>query len=90
MTWLRLIFETIHLQNARRSASHFRGRDASYLASPAQIRTGPNSGIRLPPRVSNGEATLWPRMKDSRFREPVVGQPLDPLPGRPVFLAPLP
>jgi len=29
-------------------------------------------------------------MKDSRFREPVVGQRLDPLPGRPVFLAPLP
>src|SRR5450631_3631434 len=51
---------------------------------------GPNSGIRLPPWVSNGEATLWSRMKDSRFREPVVGQPLDPLPGRPVFLAPLP
>ena len=51
---------------------------------------GPNSGIRLPPWVSNGEATRWPRMKDSRFREPVVGQPLDPLPGRPVFLAPLP
>ena len=50
----------------------------------------PNSGTRLPPRVSNGEASLWPRMKDSRFREPVVGQPLDPLPGRPVFLAPLP
>ena len=51
---------------------------------------GPNSGIRLPPWVSNGEAARWPRMKDSRFREPVVGQPLDPLPGRPVFLAPLP
>src|SRR4029077_16914550 len=51
---------------------------------------GPNSGIRLPPWVSNGEAPFWPRMKDSRFREPVVGQPLDPLPGRPVFLAPLP
>src|ERR1700730_14039213 len=52
---------------------------------------GPNSDIRLlPPWVSNGEATLWPRMKDSRFREPVVCQPLDPLPGRPVFLAPLP
>jgi hypothetical protein len=50
----------------------------------------PNSGIRLPPWVSNGEAILWPRMKDSRLREPVVGQPLDPLPGRPVFLAPLP
>jgi hypothetical protein len=50
---------------------------------------GPNSGIRLPPWVSNGEATLWPRMEDSRFREPVVGQPLDPLPSRPVFLAPL-
>src|SRR5438552_3857397 len=51
---------------------------------------GPNSGIRLPPWVSNGEATLWPRMEDSRFREPVVGQSLDPLPGRPVFLTPLP
>src|SRR6202165_2110534 len=25
----------------RRSARHFRGRDASYLAPPAQIRTGP-------------------------------------------------
>ncbi len=40
--------------------------------------------------MSNGEATLWPRVKDTRFREPVVCQPLDPLPGRPVFLAPLP
>ena len=26
----------------------------------------------------------------ARLREPVVGQPLDPLPSRPVFLAPLP
>jgi hypothetical protein len=51
---------------------------------------GPNSSIRLPPWMSNGEAILWPWMKDSRFREPVVGQPLDPLPSRPVFLAPLP
>jgi hypothetical protein len=51
---------------------------------------GPNSGIRLPPWVSDGEAPLWPRMKDSRLREPVVGQPPGPLLGRPVFLAPLP
>ena len=51
---------------------------------------GPNSGIWLPPWVSDGEAPLWPRMKDSWLREPVVGQPLDPLPGRPVLLAPLP
>src|SRR5258708_3543719 len=31
----------------RTSADDYRGRDASYLAPPAQIRTGPNSGIRL-------------------------------------------
>src|ERR1700680_4100462 len=71
-------------------ASHYRGRDASYLAPPRTDPYGPNSGIWLPPWVSDGEAPLWPRMKDSWFREPVVGQPLDPLPGRPVFLAPLP
>jgi len=77
---------------ARLCRGRHRRRQTSTLLQGA-TRTdpyGPNSGIRLPPWVFNGEAPLWPRMKDSRLREPVVGQPLDPLPSRPVFLAPLP
>src|SRR6266478_2301294 len=45
------------------------------------------SRIRLPPWVFDGEALVWPGMKDARFGEPVVGQLSDPLPCHPVLLA---
>src|SRR5262249_47791361 len=47
----------------------------------------PNSGRRLPPRVSDGEACIWPGMEDARFREPILDQPHDPFHRRPIFLA---
>ncbi|VFU16630.1 protein of unknown function (plasmid) [Methylocella tundrae] len=50
----------------------------------------PNSGIRLPPRVFDGEAFAWPGMKDKRHWEPVIRQFRHSRPGHRVFLAPTP
>src|SRR5215470_4428947 len=53
-----------------------RGRDASYLAPP---RTDPYvqlSRIRLLPWVCDGKTLIGPRMKDTRFWEPLVNQPV--------------
>jgi len=43
------------------------GRDAHYGATPRTEPDVPNSGIRLPPRVSDGEALFGPRMSDAGF-----------------------
>src|SRR5262249_42831244 len=58
---------------------------AASLAAPDPYV--PNSSIRLPPRVSDGEACIWPGMEDARFREPILDQPHDPFHRRPIFLA---
>src|SRR5262245_12961635 len=50
------------------------GRDASYLAPPADPYVQ-LSRIRLLPRVCDGKALIGPRMKDTRFWEPLVNQP---------------
>jgi len=39
--WTRAYFRDGSIASVWLEASHFRGRDASYLAPPAQIRTGP-------------------------------------------------
>src|SRR6202047_2256702 len=53
---------------------------AASLAAPDPSE--PNSGTRLLPRVSDGEAHTRPRMQDSRRGEELVGQfrPAHPLP----------
>src|SRR5262245_12313644 len=58
---------------------------AASLAAPDPY--GPNSGIRLPPRVSDGEARSGPRMEDTGCGEPVVHQRLHPLKSRRVLVA---
>jgi hypothetical protein len=51
-------------------------------------RTGPQlSRIRLPPRVSDGEALPRPRMEDSGFGEPMVGEHPHTIPGERTLLA---
>ena len=50
------------------------------LSAPRTDPDGPDSGIRLPPRVLDGEALFGPGMDNTRFREPFVNQPLHPLP----------
>src|SRR5271156_5167635 len=49
------------------------------LLATASVAIDGSKFIRLPPRVSNGETPLWPRMKGSQLRESVVGPPLDTL-----------
>ena len=44
----------------------------SFLSAPRTEPDEPNSGIRLPPWVFDGEAFAWPRMKDARHWEPFV------------------
>src|SRR5215218_7483168 len=58
---------------------------AASLAAPDP--SGPNSGIRLPPWVSDGKTLLRPGVKDARPWEPVVGDGSDPLPRRTILLA---
>jgi len=43
--------------------------------------------IRLPPRVRDGKALAWPRVKDDRLREPGVHQLRHPFPRDPILLA---
>ena len=50
----------------------------------------PDSGIRLPPWVFDGEAFAWPRMKDTRHGKPVIRQLGHSRPRHRVFLAPTP
>jgi hypothetical protein len=45
------------------------------------------SRIRLPPRVCDGKAIAWPRMKDDRFGKPEVCQVRHPRPSNPILLA---
>src|SRR3954451_231179 len=60
------------------------------LASPRTDPDVPNSGIRLLPWVFDGETLARPGVKDLGSGEIVVGQLLDPLPGRVVLLAAVP
>jgi hypothetical protein len=46
----------------------------SFPSAPRTVPSEPNSGTRLLPRVSDGEAHTWPRMQDSRRGEELVGQ----------------
>src|SRR4051812_3504961 len=58
---------------------------AASLAAPDP--SGPNSGTRLPPWVSDGEAFTRPGVKDVRSGEPGIGHLRHPRPCEPVFLA---
>ena len=50
------------------------------LSAPRTDPSEPNSGTRLLPRVSDGEAHARPGMKDLRLREKLVGQFRHPRP----------
>src|SRR5712691_9595621 len=58
---------------------------AASLAAPEPYV--PDSGIRLPPWVSDGEARSGPRMEDAGYGEPIVHQLLHPLKCRCVLVA---
>src|SRR3954466_5098361 len=58
---------------------------AASLAAPDP--SGPNSGTRLPPWVSDGETFTRPGMKEVRSGEPGIGHLRHPGPCEPVFLA---
>jgi hypothetical protein len=61
-------------------------RDGRYRL-PSPHNRARDSRTQLPPRVRDGKAHIWPRMKNSRRREIVGGQLHNPFPGRPIFLA---
>jgi hypothetical protein len=63
-----------------------RGRDARYRAPPAQIQDKPNSGIRLLPRVFDGESSRGPGMKDARRGKPRGLKLCHATPREPIFL----
>src|ERR1700694_1754255 len=53
-------------------------------------RTEPDvrhSRIRLPPWMFDGEALIWPGVKDAWPWQPLVREPVDPVPSRAVLLA---
>src|SRR4051812_21690520 len=56
---------------------------AASLAAPDP--SGPNSGTRLPPWVSDGETFARPGVKEVRSGEPGIGQLRHPRPCEPVF-----
>src|SRR3954463_4411513 len=58
---------------------------AASLAAPDP--SGPNSGTRLPPWVSDGETFTRPGVKEVRSGEPGIGHLRHPGPCEPVFLA---
>src|SRR4051812_30728839 len=58
---------------------------AASLAAPDP--SGPNSGTRLPPWVSDGETFTRPGVKEVRSGKPGIGQLRPPRPCEPVFLA---
>src|SRR6185436_4614645 len=60
------------------------------LASPRTDPSVPYSGTRLLPRVFDGEALVWPGMKDPGLGEKLVGYFQDPLPRRSVLLTAAP
>ena len=57
------------------------------LSAPRTDPDGPNSGIRLLPRVFDVKAHVGPRVKDVRLGEPVIGELRHTLPCEAVFLA---
>src|SRR3982074_1267564 len=59
----------------------------SLLTAPRPNPCRRDSRTRLPPWVHDGETLVRIRMKDSRLREPVGGQPVHPLPREAVLLA---
>src|SRR5215218_10941036 len=61
-----------------------------FLASPPTDPSVPHSGTRLLPRVFDGEALVWPGMKDPGLGEKLVGYFQDPLPRRSVLLTAAP
>ena len=62
-------------------ARHRKTRQGRSLPSaPRRDPYVPDSGVRLPPRVGDGEAGFWPGIKAVGFGEPVGGRTLDPAP----------
>ena len=47
----------------------------------------PHSGIRLPPRVGDGEALFWPRMSNTGRGKPAGDEPIERRPGEAILLA---
>jgi hypothetical protein len=57
------------------------------LHTPRTDPNGPNSGIRLPPWVGDGEASVRPWMKDARCGQKVRRESSESIPGGVVLLA---
>src|SRR3982751_2043905 len=60
----------------------------SLLSAPRTDPYVPNSGIRLLPRVFDEKALLWPRMKDARHGQMLLGDDVHAPPREPALLAP--
>jgi hypothetical protein len=61
------------------------GRDARYWAPPHRTGRG-HSRIRLPPWMFDGGAPVGPRVKDAWLWQPLVREPVDPIPPCAVLL----
>src|ERR1700730_11594113 len=70
-----------------RKACYRGGKERSSLTAPRPDPCGRDSRTRLQPWVCDGETLVRIRMKDSRFGNPVGGQPVHPLPRGAIFLA---
>jgi hypothetical protein len=64
-----------------------RGRDAHCWTPPRTEPSGPDSGTRLPPWVSDDKASIRPGMKDTRQWQERVRQLCDAFSRGAVFLA---
>src|ERR1700757_3100110 len=62
------------------------GMAASLAAPEPDVR---HSRIRLPPWMFDGEAVVGPQVKDARLWQPLVHEPVDPVPSCAVLLAAL-
>src|SRR6266404_5655195 len=57
------------------------------LGTPRTEPDVQHSRIRLPPWMFDGEALVWPGVKDAWPWQPLVREPVDPVPSRAVLLA---
>src|ERR1017187_9321352 len=57
-----------------------------FKAQPRTEPSGPDSGTRLPPWVFDEKAAVRPGMQDTRHRNELGAETLDPAPGCAIFL----
>src|SRR3979490_592903 len=82
VVWADRCWVTRGIKDAARatSASGRSGEGRSLRSAPRSDPYVQLSGVRLPPRVSDGESLGRPGMADTRLWEPLVGQLPDPSP----------